>query len=219
VGNFDGFDRLICVPILHRNSPLPASKAEMFYTVYDNQAEVDVTAYQGEAPIPEQNVEIGRFLVKGLSRVPAGNPVVIKFELDLNGMLKVTALEKSTGLAKSVVMDTRGRGVTQLDEAKRNVAALLEQVDKFSRTEQLPDQPQQTAPGETTADSPENLLTTAKDLRKRGEVLLEKNISPDDAEEIRRLIHECAGAIKERHWSDLAKRTEALSDLLFYLED
>src|SRR5207249_8508636 len=97
VAVMNGFQRLVSVPIIPRNTPLPASKSEVFFTIYDNQDSVKVDARQGESSLPEENTFIGDFLVEGLSEVPSGNPVVIHFELDLNGMLKVTATEKNTG--------------------------------------------------------------------------------------------------------------------------
>jgi molecular chaperone DnaK len=217
LGVFDGCERLISVPIISRNTPLPASKSEIFYTVCDNQEGVEVEAHQGEMPLPEQNTLIGEFSVKGLSKVPAGNPIVIHFDLDLNGMLKVTATEKLTGLAKSVTMDTRGKHVLNLPEARRNIASLIGPAPL-----QLGAGPAAHGPGQKPEPEPAesmDLLNTAKDLRKRGEVLLSRNINAEDAVEVRALIHQCAEAIKNRDWKALAKTNATLSDLVFYLED
>ena len=212
LAELDGFERMVCAPIIPRNTPLPASKSEVFFTFYDNQDAVKVDALQGEQPLPEQNTFIGEFSVKGLGKVPAGNPIVIHFDLDLNGMLKVTATEKNTGLAKSVTMDTRGRHALDLDEARRNIASLV--GSPLGGTEEAG-----IAPEETTTEAPDELLATAKDLRKRGEAMLAKTINPDDAEEIRGLIHQCAEAIANHRWNSLAESNEKLSDLVFYLED
>ena len=214
-----GLEDIVCVPIIPRNTPLPASKSEMVYTLYDSQEKVKVEAYQGEGELPEQNTFIGDFLVEGLSQVPSGNPILIHFDLDLNGLLTVTATEKATGLAKSVTLDTRGQHGVNLDEARRNIASLVGQPDPADSVE-TPDalEAPAVAPVAAAADSQE-LLTTAKDLRKRGELLLQKNISDDDAGEIRELIHQSTVAVKDGNWSLLTEKNEALSDLLFYLED
>jgi len=198
-----------CVPLIPRNTPLPASKAEVFSTCYDNETEVKVTAYQGESPDPEENTLLGDFLIEGLSAVPAGNQVVIHFDLDLNGMLKVTAAEKITGLAKTVTLDTRGAYALDLDQARRNVAELVgEPVDDSA------------APAASAADETadrQTQLATARDLRKRAEILLQKNISPADAAELRKLLDEGAESIGQR--ADLTGINDALSDLIYYLED
>ena len=206
----------MCVPIIPRNTPLPAAKSEIFFTVVDEQDRAEVTVFQGESDEPEENNFIGNFLVENLGKVPAGNPLVIHYDLDVNGLLKVTATEKNTGMAKTVVLDTRGAHALDVSEARRNIAALIGN-----------------APGEEPADSggdgeegeegeeaeAEDLLGTAKDLRKRAEALLPKNLDAADAQEIRNLVHAAANAIKARDWDVLAKNNEALGDLLFYLED
>ena len=202
--DMDG-SRLVCVPIILRNTPLPASKADLFSTCYDNETEIKVTAYQGEAEEPEENTLIGDFMVEGLSQAPAGNQVVIHFDLDLSGMLKVTATEKATGMAKTVTMDTRGARTLDLEQARLNIASLVGEREAAAA-----------GPEEAPADRPAQ-LATAKDLRKRAEALLQKNISPGDATELRKLLHDSAEAVSAG--ADLARVNEALGDLLFYLED
>jgi molecular chaperone DnaK len=177
----------------------------MFATCFDNETEIKVTAYQGESSEPEENSLIGDFQVEGLSRVPAGNQVIIHFDLDLSGMLKVTATEKATGLAKTVSMDTRGARALDLEQARRNIVSLV------GEPEEAPDALEEETPDHAAQ------LTTAKDLRKRAEALLQKNISPDDAEELRTLLRGSAEAISTS--ADLTNLNEALADLLFYLED
>jgi len=208
----DGWEDLICVPILPRNTPLPARKAELFVTHFDNQDLVDIGAYQGEGQTPEENTLIGRFKIEGLSPVPAGNQLVVQFDLDLNGMLKVTATEKATGLAKTVTLDTRAKHVLDLAEARRRVASLTGDPTAAPATGETVDLA-------TPEDGTGELLATAKDLRKRGEALLAKTGSGDDDAEIRNLIQQSAEAIKNGDWDTLAARNDTLADLLFYLED
>ena len=208
-----GGGSMVCVPIIPRNTPLPASKSDLFSTICDNQAAVVVDAYQGESHVPEENIFIGDFRVEGLSQAPAGNPIVIHFDLDLNGMLKVTATEKVTGLAKTVTMDTRGAARLDVEAARRNIASLVESTATPEASAGA------ASPDSDAALDAQGLLATAKDLRKRGEALLLKSPSAEDAEEVRSLIHQSTEAIKERDWKALASRNEALSDLLFYMED
>jgi molecular chaperone DnaK len=212
-----GYEEVVCVPIIPRNTPLPASKSEMVFTMYDAQEKSRVEVYQGEGDLPGQNTLIGDFMVEGLSAVPAGNPIVINFDLDLNGMLKVTAREKVTGLVKSVTLDTRGQHNVNLDEARRNIATLVGPPTASAGDDN--DAPGADETESASDDDPPELLATAKDLRKRGDALLQKNLGEDDAKEIRELIHRSAVAIKESDWAALAATNDALADLLFYLED
>jgi molecular chaperone DnaK (HSP70) len=121
--------------------------------MYDGQEKVEVTAYQGEGRRPDENTLVGKFMIEGLADVPAGNALVLHFELDLNGLLKATATEKATGLSRSVTMDTRASHVIDIEQAKRNVESLVGEETSSAGTE----------------ESPETLLMTSRDLRKRAE--------------------------------------------------
>jgi hypothetical protein len=83
----------------------------------------------------------------------------------------------------------------------------------------LEDQEENAEGADADSAGQEGLLSSAKDLRKRAEALLQKNISLEDAAEIRELISQSALAIAGADWSLLADKNEALSDVLFYLED
>ncbi len=181
-------EQLVYTPIVHRNTPLPVSKSEIFSTYHDNQTEVDVTVYEGEDPVPKKNTLIGQFRVEGLRKAAEGNPIVINLNLDLNGMLKVTATEKETGLNKTVTLDTRGsRSTLGLEEARKNIQSFVEgQAENGVVEEEF-----RAGPVDDQA-----LLQMAKDLRKRAEVLLQKGVSEDDASEIRDLLKQSAEAVK-----------------------
>jgi len=89
-------------PIISRNTPLPASRSEMFCTVSDNQSAVDIEIFQGESNDVRRNHRVGKFMVEGLAKVAAGNQLVVQLDLNLDGTLKVSAREKSTGMVKQV---------------------------------------------------------------------------------------------------------------------
>lgn len=92
-------------PIIHRNTPLPASRTEVYSTAQDSQKAARIYVYQGEAKDARRNHLVGEFLIDGLAPVPAPNDILVRLELNLNGILKVTATERSTGLAKQVVIE------------------------------------------------------------------------------------------------------------------
>ncbi len=116
------------VPLIRKNTPLPANKSEVFQTMGDGQKKVDVHVYQGEDPDALNNIEIGNFRVEGLSDVPAGNEIILIFALDLNGILKVTAREKRTGLEKQITIDnaTARYEADELDAARERLATLID---------------------------------------------------------------------------------------------
>ncbi|OQW98714.1 MAG: heat-shock protein Hsp70 [Desulfobacteraceae bacterium A6] len=198
------------VPVIKRNSPLPVSKEELFYTYHDNQEKILVEIFQGEAPLASDNIFIGNFWIKGLSKARAGSPILLNLELDINGMLKVTAKEKVTGLSKTVTMDTTKKGkVLNLEEKRRNIASLLEddeddrdEADAFS----------------SDVEDKETLIVRAKGLRKRAEGLL-SGVNEEDAAELSSLLEQSRQAIAAQDWETVAGLNESLSDMLFYLED
>ena len=208
VGMLDGqMSEDIFVPLIRRGTALPAKKGDAFATMFDGQNAVDVRIFQGEAPLAEDNIFIGNFLVEGLSDRPAGNEIVLTLALDLDGLLEVTAVEKRTGLSKTVTMETdNGQAPLDLNAARENLSAALGQA------------PPTTADATQTADAKQTLINAAKDLRKRAGVLLD-SIDPTDAQELRSLLADSQKAVSNGDADKLAQLNESLSDMLFYLED
>jgi len=196
------------IPIIKRNTSLPVSKEDVFFTVVDNQAEVNVEIYQGEASLVTDNIFIGDFLIENLSKAPPGNPILLNLELDVNGILKVTAKEKTTGLSRTVKMDTsKDNNVFDLEQGRKNIASVLEgERESYTLDE--------------TADSVDKqvLMSRAKSLRKRAEGVL-SSVNEEDAAELRSLLEQNLQAIARREWETLSGLNESLSDMLFYLED
>ncbi len=129
------------VPVITAGTPLPVSKAELFATVVDEQQGVDVQIFQGEHPDARENLLIGRFFIRGLAPVPAGNEVLIHMALDLDGILRVTATEKSTGLSKDVRIENALAKLSpeEIEQARAAVSALFdEEADLLDTTEPGP---------------------------------------------------------------------------------
>ncbi|MFZ0243738.1 MAG: Hsp70 family protein [Desulfobacterales bacterium] len=210
VGLFEGeFRDGVFVPMIRRGTTLPARKGERFSTMFDGQKAVDVRIFQGEAPLADDNIFIGNFLVEGLSNVPAGNEIVLTLALDLNGVLEVTAVEKRTGLSKTVTMKAgEGAAVFDLKQAREHLGDWVQAEGGAAGA----------APAADGVDDRELLVATAKDLRKRSTALLE-DIDETDASELRALLAESQKAIADGRIQRLAELNESLSDMLFYLED
>ena len=197
----------VFVPMIRRGTPLPARKSEVFLTMYDGQAAVDVRIYQGEAPLAEDNIFIGNFLIEGLKDTPAGNQIILTLALDLNGVLHVTAMEKRTSLSKTVRMQTgNGAAAFDLDQAREHLSAAFG--------------PDPAAPGrsEEISGDKQHVIVVAKDLRKRANVFLD-DIDATDADELRALLAESQKAVADGDLPKLTQLNESLSDMLFYLED
>jgi len=97
---------LVFCPILRRNSPLPAKYEEVFFTMSPEQAAAEVHVLQGESRQLNRNRSIGKFRLEGLNATEnADGKILIRFELTLDGTLKVTAVERQSGLSKTLKID------------------------------------------------------------------------------------------------------------------
>jgi molecular chaperone DnaK len=208
-----------CVPIIRRGTALPARKSEVFVTYFDNQTMVNVEVFQGESLRPEENLQIGSFQIEGLAKVPSGNQVVVGYQIDLNGLIHVTATEKSTGLVKSVTIDTGGHHRINLDAARTNLAALFEEDDMQEDEDFAMLDSNVEVSHAAKATNPAELLASAKSLRRRADSILAAGIAQSDEAEIRTLLETSSAAIAKQDWPTLKDADDKLSDLLFYLED
>ena len=219
--------------IIHRNSPLPASRSDVFHTYRDRQTEVEIDVYQGESDDVRRNHRVGRFLVQGLAPVPAGNQLVVQFDLNLDGILKVTARERATGLQKQVTIEN---ALARFEREERDAArerlerlwlpeegAVIGPDEAFEEYEEEEDNNLEPAEGEmpTLAPGPregQREAVQARALLEKAERLLER-VSPEDRGEVERLMEKVRTTLTDRHWDQLTAASNELADTLFYLED
>ena len=231
----DGW-RHISAPLIPRGTPLPVRRAEVYYTSYDNQERVVMSVHQGESRIPEQNTLLGEFALENLVPQPINSHIVVQFQLDLNGLLTATGIQKCTGQTETLTIDTHGQHRLNLDAARANLAALFADDPDMNEDEEYEDdedkddddadedgdgeEAEPTAtPGNASKPAPPGLLASAKSLRQRAEALMTKGLSEKDSADIAGNLVATAAAIQSRHWPTLKTLTETLSDILFYLED
>jgi molecular chaperone DnaK len=217
-------------PIIRRNTPLPASRSEMFSTVHDNQKEVEVEVYQGENDDVRFNHCIGNFHVSGLADLPAGNQLVVQCELNLDGILKVSAKEKATGLQKQVTIEnalSRFEG-NEITEARERLDRLWDQSAPAG-AEDLDDDIEDDEEFDEAegGEIPELVPGPREGQREtvQARALLEKaerlgaTVAAEDRAEIDRLMSNVRNALTDRQWDKVTNACNELSDILFYLED
>jgi molecular chaperone DnaK len=223
-------------PIIKRNTPLPASRSEVFCTVSDNQPSVEIDVYQGENPDVRRNHRVGRFMIEGLARVPAGNQLVVQLDLTLDGILKVSAREKSTGKLKQITIENAlaRYAVTERANAQSRLDRMWASLEELEAAAAAPepaedlDEPEadtgmtSVAPAIPTLDpSPregQRETVQAQALLEKAERLRER-VSAEDQEELDRLTNRLRNALTDRRWDELGTASNELSDVLFYLED
>jgi len=116
-----GHDGMMKV-IIPRNSPIPTNKKEKFSTSLDNQTAVMVQVYEGERPQVQYNHLLGKFVLGDIPPAPSGVPqIIVTFDLDADGLLNVTASEKSSGTSKKITI-TNDQGRLNQDEIKKMIA-------------------------------------------------------------------------------------------------
>ncbi len=108
----------IATPIIPRNTTIPTRKSQVFSTASDNQTQVEIHVVQGERPLAKDNKSLGRFILDGIPPAPRGVPKIeVTFDLDANGILKVTAKDEATGRSQHITI-TASSGLTE-DEIRR----------------------------------------------------------------------------------------------------
>lgn len=123
--------RTVLIP---RNTTVPTSKTEIFSTASDNQTSVEIHVLQGEREMAADNKTLGRFILSGIPPSPRGIPQIeVMFDIDVNGILKVSAKDKATNQQQSITI-TASSGLNKDEvEKMRKDAELHAEEDKKKR--------------------------------------------------------------------------------------
>jgi molecular chaperone DnaK len=111
--------------LIERNTTIPSSKSQVFSTAADNQTSVEIHIVQGERPMASDNKSLGRFILDGIPPAPRGMPQVeVAFDVDVNGILNVTAKDKASGKTQSIKIEASS-GLKEEDIKKMQADAEL----------------------------------------------------------------------------------------------
>lgn len=130
--------------LIPRNTTIPASKSQIFSTAADNQPAVDIRVLQGERPMANDNKELGLFKLDGIAPARRGVPQIeVKFDIDVNGIVHVSATDKGTGKQQSITIQNSSglsdeeidRMVKEAEEHKAEDDKRKEEIDLRNRAE------------------------------------------------------------------------------------
>ena len=118
----------VSTPLIERNTTVPTRKSQVFSTASDSQTQVEIHVLQGERPMAADNKSLGKFNLDGIPPAPRGVPQIeVTFDIDANGILNVTALDKATNRSQHITI-TASSGLTEseIQQMKRDAEANAE---------------------------------------------------------------------------------------------
>jgi molecular chaperone DnaK len=127
----------VATPLIERNTTIPARKSQVFSTAAHNQNQVEINILQGERPMASDNKSLGRFILDGIPPAPRGVPQIeVTFDIDANGILKVTAQDKATGRSQHITI-TASSGLSDAEVERMKTEAEAHAADDAKRKAQV----------------------------------------------------------------------------------
>ncbi len=122
----------VATPQIDRNTTIPTRRSQVFSTASDNQTQVEIHVLQGERPLAMDNKSLGKFILDGIPPAPRGVPQIeVTFDIDANGILKVTAKDKATGRSQHITITaSSGLSEAEIEQMKKDAEAHTEEDRK-----------------------------------------------------------------------------------------
>jgi len=123
----------VATPLIERNTTIPTRKSQVFSTASDSQTQVEIHVLQGERPMAVDNKSLGKFVLDGIPPAPRGIPQIeVTFDIDANGILKVTASDKATGRSQNITI-TASSGLSKEEVEKMRQEAEIHAAEDNQR--------------------------------------------------------------------------------------
>ena len=182
--------------LIERNTTVPTRKSQIFSTAADNQTAVTIRVLQGERPMANDNVELGRFDLIGIPLAPRGIPQIeVAFDIDANGIVHVSAKDLGTGKEQSIrITAPKKLGKDEIDRMVKD--AELFAVQDAKKKEEV-----------EAINHADNLIyTTEKSLRDYGD-----KISQKERADIETAVNDLKQAVKDKQLERIKKSMEQLT--------
>ena len=189
----------VATPLIPRNTTIPSSKSQVFSTAADNQPSVEVHVIQGERPMATDNKTLGRFMLDGILPAPRGMPQVeVTFDIDANGILKVSAKDKGTGREQKITI-TASSGLNKDEVERMKKEAEVHAADDLKKKDEVE--------ARNTADT--LVYTAEKTMREHGD-----KVPADVKQQVEGKIAAVRSAMQGQDISYLRRTVQELSEVL-----
>jgi molecular chaperone DnaK len=182
--------------LIERNTTIPTRKSQIFSTAEDNQAAVTIRVLQGERPMADNNVELGRFDLVGIPPAPRGVPQIdVAFDIDTNGIVHVTAKDLGTGKEQSI----RITAPKKLSE--NDIEQMVKEAEKFAAEDV-----KRKEMAELTNQADTLIYSTEKSLKDFGD-----KVGQNDRAAIEAAMNDLKSAVNDKNADSIRKGIDALT--------
>jgi molecular chaperone DnaK len=186
----------VSTKLIERNTTIPTRKSEIFSTAADSQTEVTIRVLQGERPMANDNVELGRFNLVGIPPAPRGVPQVeVSFDIDANGIVSVAAKDLGTGKQQSIKIQAPKK------LSKEEIEKMVRQAEQFAA-----DDARKKEEVEAVNQADTLAYSVEKSLKDYGD-----KVSQAERADIEAKLNDLRAAIKEKNLDRIKKGTEELT--------
>ncbi len=194
----------VFTPLIEKNTTIPTERSQVFTTAADNQTMVEIHVLQGERSMAKDNRSLGRFHLVGIPAAPRGIPQIeVKFDIDANGILKVSAKDRATGKEQKITITASTQLTRDQVENMVNEAEAHASEDKAARDE---------IEARNVADS--MIYNTEKTLKEQGD-----NLSGTVKSKVEGAIAELKAAMEGKDIDAIKAKTEDLRSASYQMAE
>ena len=188
--------------LIPRNTTIPTSKSQVFSTAADNQPAVDIHVLQGERKMASDNKTLGNFQLSNIPPAPRGVPQIeVKFDIDANGIVHVTAKDLGTNKEQSItISSSTNLSDEEIDKMMKDAEANKEADEKRKQE------------ADTRKDADAMIFQTEKAIKDLGD-----KVDSKDKEEAESKIKDLKDALTKNDIDDIKKKTESLQEVAMKL--